>query len=355
MVTDLSRFKGCLMGLQVGDALGVPWEIMASEDILSATGGKGIQGFSKPSSRSVSEWYRETVLGNTSDDTQLAFAVARSLIRRKEFDAVDCALEHVREAERTMFGWGSTTRDGIKEFKDYFDSRGERGRHPFDCARAAKPGEGCGNGVAMKVAPLALYWSRCDPKKPTVDELYNQVRVLGLMTHPDERASMAAFAVFLTIKSLLHGVRVDTDEFASRLFSRVLVDVSGREHLFGIADGVSGRLRRIQDADLLHAPASRVCEALGTECFALESVSTALAVFFRHPSNFKAGLLEAVNMGGDTDTIAAMAGAMIGASVGLEGIPEEWQNFKPEYLQAASLAEQLCNVSRLDNIAGKMP
>ena len=58
------------------------------------------------------------------------------------------------------------------------------------------------------------------------------------------------------------------------------------------------------------------------------------------------GILEAVNAGGDTDTIAAMVGAMIGCNVGLEGIPEEWLRFRPEFQKALMLGEQLFQVMK---------
>ena len=76
---------------------------------------------------------------------------------------------------------------------------------------------------------------------------------------------------------------------------------------------------------------------LGTSCQAIESVPFAIAVFCRNPINFRAGVLEAVNAGGDTDTIASMVGALIGANNGLDSIPKEWQEFNQTFVQARQL------------------
>ena len=57
--------------------------------------------------------------------------------------------------------------------------------------------------------------------------------------------------------------------------------------------------------------------------------------------DFREGVLEAINAGGDTDTHGAIVGSLIGAHLGLEGIPEQWRNFRKEYKESLSLGEAL--------------
>ena len=103
---------------------------------------------------------------------------------------------------------------------------------------------------------------------------------------------------------------------------------------------VSRQFRRIFDENLLDDPIA-LREKIGTNCFAMESVPFAIATFLRHPTDFRAGVLEAVNAGGDMDTTASMVGAMIGANCGLSAIPDEWKNFRPEFAQPLELGERL--------------
>ena len=66
-----------------------------------------------------------------------------------------------------------------------------------------------------------------------------------------------------------------------------------------------------------------------------------IGTFLRHMDDFAGGITEAVNAGGDTDTNAAIVGSLIGARVGMDGIPSEWANFRPEYAVARKIAAGL--------------
>jgi ADP-ribosylglycohydrolase len=70
-----------------------------------------------------------------------------------------------------------------------------------------------------------------------------------------------------------------------------------------------------------------------------------MAVFLRHPRNFRAAVLEAVNAGGDTDSTASMVGALVGANCGLDVIPAEWLNFRPEFQEPVELGEKLYRIA----------
>lgn len=152
------------------------------------------------------------------------------------------------------------------------------------------------------------------------------------MTHPDPQASIAAcaFAIFLGSIVLEHPSAVSGSprERASWLLAatvnqvELIVDGS-------CPDRFVNRLRKLLDFDLLFGDASRLRQEIGTGSDALESVPFSLAVFLRHPDDFRSGVLEAVNAGGDTDTTGSMVGALIGANVGPEGIPAEWREHLP--------------------------
>jgi ADP-ribosylglycohydrolase len=89
---------------------------------------------------------------------------------------------------------------------------------------------------------------------------------------------------------------------------------------------------------------AELIKRVGTSCFALESIPFSIAIFLRNLTDFRAGILEAVNCGGDTDSNASMVGAMIGANVGLKGIPKEWLEAVPDCQEALQLADGMYQV-----------
>ncbi|MEK7583980.1 MAG: ADP-ribosylglycohydrolase family protein [Patescibacteria group bacterium] len=347
--TLLSKVQGCLAGVAIGDAMGMPWETMTFEQIMERTDGIGVTGFVDP----IQQTIRGTMplkAGDTTDDWQLTAAVARSLIRKRQFDIEDIAREQVLEFDRCTFGWGPTTRRSLKEIKRWFESGGKEGRNPATRAQSQGPNLGAGNGVAMKVAPLGLYASSRMPQR----EFMAAVAELGFLTHSDPRASHAAFVVaqaiaMVMMRSVSYSVsQVRMAEFwplIHVLNEATLVMEAKYSNIDGIADSMQNRLSLIenQSSELFRDP-SWARTTLGTECFCLQSVSFAIATFLRHPADFRTGILEAVSAGGDTDSTASMVGAMIGANVGLEGIPPEWRNFTPGFSEALKLGEELAGL-----------
>ena len=195
----LDKIRGCFMGAMIGDAMGMPWEVLSRDAILDLTNGKGIQGFEDPGVRKIKD-SEKTTLGDTTDDWFLTKTVAESLIACKGFDLNHQALRHVKALETSTFGWGKTTKNSIKEIKDYFDSRGEIGRNP--ATRAVN--DGAGNGVAMKIALLACFNSVFFPTKKSIPEMFSETLAdhiydLGFMTHQNVDASYSAVAVAVYI------------------------------------------------------------------------------------------------------------------------------------------------------------
>ncbi len=314
------RFQGCLLGLAIGDALGMPVEMMTHEEILAATDNLGVTGYLAPIQRKIGGT-RKLPAGAVTDDTILSFAVARSLIACGGFSPVDQAHELVKEFQLSTLGWGRATQRGAAELKEWFDTKGLRGRHA-NCPAPPpeKPGADCGNGVAMKIAPLALFDAVA--YGTLSEELFRETFELGLMTHGDPRASIAALAVG-DVLSYTGGYPAN-EYSADGLRGYIDFRVTGAESLYRFyrpsADLFSERLKNARQHN---GDAADLRRAVGTSCFSLESVPFAIETYLRHPRDFRAAVLEAVNAGGDTDSTASMVGAMVGANVGLSGIPPD--------------------------------
>ncbi|HEU0051393.1 MAG TPA: ADP-ribosylglycohydrolase family protein [Patescibacteria group bacterium] len=299
------RILGCFAGVAIGDAIGVPWENYRAEDILKMTGGAGVtdlQDLPAGIERKFKD-ARGIALGETSDDWQLTRVVAESLIRSRGFDLIDQALAHVAAFEKNTRGWGGSTRDSIAEIKEWFDSRGARGRNPR-IAPAPKKNRGLGNGVIMKIAPLACWLHWANRRAPREwDSFYD----LGEMTHSDPEASACASFVARILNHILNGTN-------SKDLAALVIAPGPLPHQFYDPDA---RREILKSAELLR-------EVAGSGFLARETAAFAFGTFLRQPRNFRAAILEAVNAGGDTDTNASVVGALVGASVGLDGIPAEW-------------------------------
>ncbi len=315
------KIRGCFLGVAIGDALGAPVETMTHYQILKATNHAEITGYA-PQMQTKIKGTRKLEPGSTTDDTQLTLAVARSLIRCGGFNAYDQARELVAEFDRTTFGWGKSTTAGAQELKKWFKTNGAKGRRPDMDAppRMRGPGTGGGNGVAMKIAPLALASLQFGETGPGYNSFDHQVMRLGFQTHGDLRSSFAALAVGHAIN--LFGC----DELRLLGSNDVLLRFvfHAERHYAEYACGDPAFSARLVLAlnGLKYAEFLR--KTVGPGFSALESVPFSIATALRYPDDFRSGVLEAVNAGGDADTNASMVGAMIGVRVGIAGIPKEW-------------------------------
>lgn len=322
----LDKVQGCLFGVAIGDALGMPVETMTHEQIMCATGGYGVLHFMNPLSKR--EWLTGLNAGDTTDDWQLTQAVAQSLIRNHGvLNLYDCANEHIKALEESAFGWGKTTQTAIEDIRDGKRRVNENLMPP-------KKGKGCGNGVIMKIAPIAITAYKHEEK------LWEYVKALGMLTHPDIRASISALAVALFINESLNAGFQNASGGLTFLV-QVIELIERIERLEGVTDNlVSDKLELIITN---YQDASRLRSSVGCGFYANETAGFTIGTFLRHPTEFRCGVLEAVNAGGDTDTNASIVGALIGANCGVEAIPLCWRNFSPKFENVLTLSHQLLN------------
>lgn len=344
----LSQVQGCLLGLQIGNARGIAWERKTPEWIAEKLRGKPLPDFADVKKLRKQKPYAKFEPGMTDDDWQHTRALGYSLVERRGFDLMDIARKLAEEYDHSTVGWGGSSRRNMKEIALFFRSGGKEGRDPRMPAKPTRAAKGTGNGVAMKIPALAIH-SHLTREDDIRAEL-SRVWQIGQITHADPRASIAAYALMAIVCELMNEVGHDvvTDGSAPILRTAIVgVRFFEGRHApqFGGDDRVSARLERLLKGSLLADPV-RLRNEIGTSSFALESVPFAIATFLRHPSDFHAAIDEAILAGGDTDTNAAMVGALVGAYAGLEAIPEKWRTFRPEFTQAFDLGEQMCKTFR---------
>ena len=164
------------------------------------------------------------------------------------------------------------------------------------------------NGAAMRIAPVGI----ATPRRP-LERLLERVAHTSRLTHDTSVAVAGAAAVAAAVSA-----GVDGAASADALAAGIEAAAAGA----GYAPYVAGAdvARRIEWALSLDT-LDDVYELVGTGLATQEAVPAAFAIAARHPQDPWQASLTAAGLGGDTDTIAAMAGAIVGAATGIEGFP----------------------------------
>jgi poly(ADP-ribose) glycohydrolase ARH3 len=277
MPTLQDRFQGCLLGLAVGDALGGRFEARTAESIRDRCPGVE-QLMAYPQDEL---WY--------TDDTQMAIGVAEALAACGEIvEARLCEAFVANYVPSRGYGWGARAVLGAME----------DGRDYRQVAAEHFPGGSYGNGAAMRVAPVGLLF-RDDPAC-----LWEQARLSALPTHVHPLGIEGAQLLALAVGLCTRYEAFDRGDFFARL-GQACASPEFRE--------------RVERAAAVRSPEDLA--ALGNRIEALESVPTAIASFGLTPDSYADAVGNVILLGGDTDTLAAMAGALAGAYLGVQGVP----------------------------------
>ncbi len=280
MKIDLkSKFTGALIGSAVGDALGAP-----------------VEGWSMERVRSV---YSERKLwkmsyGRYTDDTELMIGVAESLIKNKGFNGADMARTFIQNYDAKR-GYGPGSTGALKRIK--------AGESWKEVSKKLFCGEGSyGNGAAMRIAPVGLFYY------DNADVLREIAYKSSLITHSHELgkagAALQAFAVALAVRGQKESMLSELKNFAQN-------------------NVYKEKIRRIETLLDKDATKKEIIAKLGNGMAAFNSVPTAIYSFLRF-DRFEDSVIYAISLGGDTDTIGAMTGAISGAYYGDGAIPNEW-------------------------------
>lgn len=297
------RFEGALIGCAVGDALGAPLEGWSRERIAElptvTDGYRQLSRGKDPGSRI------RYPMGQYTDDTQLTMAIARSLAAREDVDGADIAREFAALwRTREIVGAGPVADRAVRRFIE-----------GIDWQEAALADDLPWNGAAMRIAPVAL-WD-CDRK----DRLVADVEVASIVTHRHPLAIDAALAVATAVVHVVSASMIDE----TRFLDDVARSVEARSPQFASQLQRLGPWLRLAEDDALAAIVGsgerRAASGFGVPALAVPTVLAALYAFLRSPGDFVATVDCALRVGGDVDTVAAIAGAISGAHNGLGAIP----------------------------------
>jgi len=279
-VDDLrERVVGCVLGLALGDALGAPFEFRRREEVPHPLPAfeRGWMGLEP---------------GQWTDDTAMARNLVRSLAERGRLDTGDVLRRHLDWLATDPPDVGNLTRRVLSRIRDGVPDAAER----YVSERG--PEVSAGNGSVMYCAPLGIAFAN----RP--EQLLWLAPALSALTHVDGRCRTAVTAVTLAVAALVRGDRAHDAALAAL---NAVDDLEGGEELEFLVEAVGGS-RAIDGPD---------------QGFCLFAAGAAFQALVR-PGDVETELRRVVSLGGDTDTNAAVAGALLGARDGVQGLPSAW-------------------------------
>jgi ADP-ribosyl-[dinitrogen reductase] hydrolase len=311
--TQIERYKGCLLGLAVGDALGTTLEFKAP-------------GTFRPIDDLVGGGPFDLRAGEWTDDTSMALCLAESLIEKRGFDPADQLTKYLRwyregymSATGEFFDIGGATRDALERFEE----TGE----PY--AGSTDP-YSAGNGSIMRLAPVPMFYAQT-PLAPSHDgeslEAVERAGESSRTTHGARTTVDACRYLGALIVGALNGA--DKEELLSEHHSPVGPGYWKEHPLVDEVDEVArGSFKRREPPEI---------QGSG---YVVRSLEAALWAFCNSDS-FREGALLAVNLGDDADTTGAVYGQLAGGFYAEGGIPKPWRRKLAHRLLIEYFAERL--------------
>jgi ADP-ribosyl-[dinitrogen reductase] hydrolase len=274
------RYRGALLGLACGDAVGTTVEFMAPGSFPEVTDMVGGGPF-------------KLIAGQWTDDTSMALCLSESLLYRKGFDPKDQMNRFCNwwrhgylSSTGECFDIGNATQTALGRYLE----TGE----PFSGSTSPRS---AGNGSLMRLAPVVLFF-RHD---------------FAACLHYSEASSRTTHAA---------SEAVECCRLMAQIMFAILHDVPKQELLSRAGEGIrEPAVRQIIETN--YAATKR--EDIKGSGYCIESLTAALWAFLS-TNDFKSAILRAVNLGDDADTTAAICGQLAGAYYGVEAIPLAWRN-----------------------------
>ncbi len=271
------KFRGAVLGFAIGDALGMPVEGMKIEEIRSIYG-RVVDFVDSP--------LGDLKAGEWTDDTEQMIALARSILETKYFDPENFS-KKLLELKSLRLGW--TTRKALSNLA--------RGVSWFN---AGVESDSC--GASVRVLPIGLVYAF------SLDLVERYAVISATVTHRGV-AVVGAVAYALGIACVCNDM--DVEEMLDEVVGRV------RKYDELIADKVE-LAYELMDEDVC-----KVVDRLGNSMSVYECVPLSFYLFFSSRS-FEDCAIKSANIGGDADSITAMACGLKGCEVGIDGIPKKW-------------------------------
>lgn len=293
-----------IMGLVVGDAFGVPFEFKDRNYLKK-----------NPASEMIGYGTHNQPPGTWSDDSSLTLCLLESLTNGLDFEDMRTKFilwknDGYMTAYDEIFDIGYSTTKAIERME-------EKTKHPWECGGIGIRDNG--NGSLMRVLPLAYHF-----KNREVKETIDLVEDVSSMTHAHIISKIACNLYVLTAINLLNGDSPLTSLY--RASNGILKEYNYTSAINDFERILSGEIERLCEESILSTG------------YVIDTLEASIWCWLT-TDNYKDCILKAANLGGDTDTICAIAGGLAGIQYGYDSIPKEWI----ENIAKKDMIEGLCD------------
>lgn len=285
--------KGAIIGLAVADALGVPAEFLSREELTR-----------KPITDMIGFGSHDVPKGTWSDDTSMTLCTLNSITQKGEIDLVDNILEFSKWVEDgymtphgEVFDIGRTTLAAIRNYWESKDVYACGGKSDYDN----------GNGSLMRIMPVCLF---NEIKHLSIEDSIKNIHAVSALTHAHERSCIACGIYDFIIRELINKPHKSSVKASLDKAKNYYCDYEQFFHY-----------NRIFEDNFANLDIAEI-KSSGYVVDTLEAATWCLL----NTENYKDCVLKAVNLGEDTDTVAAVAGGLAGILYGYDNIPTEWIN-----------------------------
>jgi len=305
-----------LLGVAIGDALGVPFEFRRKAEIEKnpCTDMVGYGTYSQP-------------VGTWSDDSSLTFCLAESLVLG--YDLKDMAMRFIAwrnkahwTARGNVFDIGNTTTRSITRLVRILK---HEEYEKLTQQKYLGDESDNGNGSLMRIIPLLFYI-----KGKPIEEQWEIIWDVSALTHRHIRAAMCCLIYLRVAEHILNGKNKEES------YAQMREEIQSFWDNMSFAEREQVLFSNIITNDIRSLP----YKELKSGGYVMESIEASLWCFLKH-DDYAATVLEAVNLGHDTDTTAAIAGGLAGLYYGSANIPEHWISSIARMEDIISLGNQL--------------
>ncbi len=317
--TSTNDVINSIIGFAIGDAMGVPFEFQD----------KGTFSRLNPEKKMCGNMSHNQPIGSWSDDTSMVLATIDSIIESGKIDYDNIAekfCDWVYKSENTasgvVFDIGNTTSQAIMNFVSSKNNS-------IDCG--LKGEHNSGNGSLMRMLPIALFYYFSN--KDSIEVKIDSINKVSSITHANEECKLACSIYCLFVYYLMQGYTKETAYDMIQYF-----DFKSYYN-----QQVIDKYERVLDGTLTILPKEKV----KSSGYVIDTLDAAIWTVL-HTNSFEDSIVEAINFGNDTDTLAAIVGSLAGILYSSENIPKEWLNstLKIDYIKekAEVFAKMIKNI-----------
>ena len=313
--TSSNRMLSGLIGLCIGDALGVPVEFSTREGLKK-----------HPVTDMIGYGMHDQPKGTWSDDSSLTFCLGESLCDGYDiFDIAAKIKSWYKEGRWTaydeVFDIGRTTLESIERLI--------KGKSPFESG--GRQSKDNGNGSLMRILPLAFYLQNITD----TSYKYKVIKEVSMITHAHPRAILACAIYVDYAISLLKGNSIQNAMYEMK---ENIINFYNNESTY--TDELE-YYKRILSEELINCTENEI----SSSGYVVDTLEASLWCFMT-THDYESAVLKAVNLGGDTDTIAALVGGLAGIYYGMNEMPYKWIEMIPKKDKIIELGNTLYKIFR---------